>query len=130
MAHDFFNPVRSVYGAGSLASLHELVGGRKAALVTFPEARVLGLVPRIEQLLGPSLVRVIDDVRPNPDVRELRALYESFWRDPAPADLLIAVGGGSAIDTAKALMVGTADGGFDELLQALAAGRAFTPSRV
>lgn len=130
MSHEFFNPVRSVYGAGSLASLPALVDGRKAALVTFPEARALGLVRRIEQLLGASLVRVIDGVRPNPDVRELRALYESFWRAPQQADLLIAVGGGSAIDTAKALMVGTADGGFDELVHALAAGQGFMPTRV
>jgi phosphonate metabolism-associated iron-containing alcohol dehydrogenase len=130
MANDFFNPVRSIYGAGSLASLPELVEGRKAALVTFPEARALGLVQRIERLLGPSLAQVIDDVRPNPDVRELRELYESFWGAPVQADLLIALGGGSAIDTAKALMVGTEDGGFDELVDALAAGKHFTPTRL
>lgn len=130
MTHDFFNPVRSIYGAGSLASLPELVEGRKTALITFPEARALGLVPRIERLLGPSLVQVIDDVRPNPDVRELRTLYESFWGAPEQADLLIAVGGGSAIDTAKALMVGTEDGGFDELVEALATGKHFTPTRL
>ncbi|WP_311220784.1 MULTISPECIES: iron-containing alcohol dehydrogenase PsrA [unclassified Acidovorax] len=130
MTHDFFNPVRSVYGAGSLASLPALVDGRKAALVTFPEASALGLVQRIEQLLGPLLVQVIDDVRPNPDVRELRALYESFWGAPEQADLLIAVGGGSAIDTAKALMVGTADGSFGELIRALEAGKGFIPTRV
>ena len=92
MAHDFFDPVRSVFGVGTLASLPALVDGRKAALVTFPEARALGLVQRIEQLLGPSLVRAIDDVRPNPGVRTLRALYESFWRAPVQADLPIAVG--------------------------------------
>lgn len=130
MAHTFFNPVRSVYGAGALASLPHVVDGRKAALVTFPEARALGLVQRIQHLLGPSLVRVIEDVRPNPDVRDLRGLYESFWRAPEQADLLIAVGGGSAIDTAKALMVGTANGHFDEFIQVLVAGKGFTPARL
>lgn len=130
MTHDFFNPVRSVYGAGSLASLPALVEGRKAALVTFSEARALGLVQRIEQLLGPSLVQVIDDVRPNPDVRELLGVYEYFWGAPEQADVLIAVGGGSAIDTAKALMVGTADGSFGELIRALEAGKGFTPTRL
>ncbi|MDA7417698.1 iron-containing alcohol dehydrogenase [Xenophilus arseniciresistens] len=125
---DYFNPVRSVFGAGALASLPALVGGRRCALVTFPEAGALGLVGRVQQLLGDSLVRVIDDVRPNPDVRELRGLYESFWRGPQQVDMLIALGGGSAIDTAKALMVGTADGRFEPLLQALAEGRGFTPA--
>ncbi|RZL67805.1 MAG: iron-containing alcohol dehydrogenase [Variovorax sp.] len=129
MVHDYFNPVRSIHGAGSLARLPELLGSRLAALVVFPEARGLGLVGRIERLLGPSLVHVIDDVRPNPDVRELRSLYESFWGAAEQVDVLIAVGGGSAIDTAKALMVGTSSGRFDELVDALAAGETFTPAR-
>jgi len=130
MSHEFFNPVRSVYGAGSLSSLPDLLGARRAVIVTFPEARQLGLVGRLEQLLGERLAGVIEDVRPNPDVAELRALYEDFWRDPDRAEVLVAVGGGSAIDTAKALMVSTASGRFDELVQTLAAGKSFTPARV
>jgi len=129
MPNEYFNPVRSVYGAGALSSLPELLAGRRALLVTFPEARALGLVGRIEQLLGDRLAGVIDDVRPNPDVAELRALYEAFWRDADAAELIVAVGGGSAIDTAKALMVGTASGRFGDLVAALAAGKAFVPAR-
>lgn len=130
MAHDFFNPVRSIFGVGALASLPELLEGRTAALVTFREARTLGLVDKVRNLLGPALVQVIDDVRPNPDVRELSALYESFWSAPLQADVIIAVGGGSAIDTGKTLMVGTADGSFSELVRALSSGQEFTPTRV
>lgn len=130
MSHEFFNPVRSVYGAGALSSLPKLLGGRRATLVTFPEARELGLVRKVEALLGPLLAGVIDDVKPNPDVAELRAIYEDHWRDPAAGDVLLAIGGGSAIDTAKALMVGTASGRFDELVTALAAGKAVTPAKV
>lgn len=130
MSHEYFNPVRSVYGAGTLSSLPALLTGRRALLVTFPEARALGLVGRIEHLLGDQLAGVIDDVRPNPDVAELKALYEDFWRDDGSAEVVVALGGGSAIDTAKALMAGTAGGSFDELLAALAAGQPFTPARV
>jgi phosphonate metabolism-associated iron-containing alcohol dehydrogenase len=128
MSHEYFNPVRSVYGAGSLSSLPGLLGGRKALLVTFPEARALGLLGRIEALLGDQLAGVIDDVRPNPDVAELKAVYEGFWRDAAAADVIVAVGGGSAIDTAKALMVGTASGRFDDLIALLASGQPFVPA--
>lgn len=129
MSHEYFNPVRSVYGAGALLSLPALLDGRKAVVVTFPEARQLGLVGRLEALLGDRLAGVIEDVLPNPDVAELRPLYEHFWRDPQAAEVLVAVGGGSAIDTAKALMVRTATGSFDDLVAALAAGRGFVPER-
>ena len=130
MSQEFFNPVRSVYGAGALSSLPKLLAGRKAVVVTFPEARRFGLVDRLQALLGDSLVGVIDAVLPNPDVAELRALYEAFWSESEQAEVLVAVGGGSAIDTAKALMVGTQSGRFDELVAALAAGGPFVPARV
>lgn len=130
MPHEFFNPVHSVYGPGALASLPGLLAGRKAMLVTFPEARQLGLVDRLQALLGESLAGVIDSVLPNPDVAELQPLYDRFWSDPQGAEVLVAVGGGSSIDTAKALMVGTASGRFEDLVAALVAGRPFTPARL
>ena len=133
MSHEYFNPVRSVYGAGALSSLPGLLAGRNALLVTFPEARALGLVGRIKALLGDQLAGVIDDVRPNPDVAELKTIYEGFWRrgsQSGGAEVIVAVGGGSAIDTAKALMVGTASGSFDDLVALLASGTPFVPAQL
>ncbi|WP_137918129.1 iron-containing alcohol dehydrogenase PsrA [Hydrogenophaga sp. 2FB] len=130
MTANYFNPVHSVYGPGALLSLPKLLGGRKAALVTFPEARQLGLLARLEGVLGAQLACVIDQVLPNPDVAELARTYEDFWRDHADVEVIVAVGGGSAIDTAKALMVGTASGRFNELIDLLATGAAFTPHAV
>jgi phosphonate metabolism-associated iron-containing alcohol dehydrogenase len=130
MSLEYFNPVRTVYGPGALLSLPSLLRGRNAVLVTFPEARAIGLVARVERLLEDQLIGVIDDVRPNPDVAELGALYEAFWRDAAAADVIVALGGGSTIDTAKALMVATASGHFDDLLAALSSGQLFVPAQV
>jgi len=73
---------------------------------------------------------VIEDVQPNPDVAQLEGLYNSFWSDPDACDAIVAVGGGSAIDTAKALMVGTANCQFGSLVGLLATGMPFTPARV
>ena len=126
----YHNPVDVRFGSGALDALAAHARGRRVTLVTFPEAAGLGLVERIARLLGPSLARTIDRTEPNPDVASLASLYASFWRDVRADDLLVAVGGGSVIDTAKALMVGTADGTFAALVALLATGKPFDPHRV
>jgi len=130
MIHAYQNPVSIHCGAGSLDQLPALLHGRRVVVVTFPEARALGLVARLEALLGADLVGMIEDVRPNPDVAQLSGLYDRFWEHADACDAIVAVGGGSAIDTAKALMVGTRTGRFDSLISLLAAGKPFTPAQV
>jgi phosphonate metabolism-associated iron-containing alcohol dehydrogenase len=129
MTTEYFNPVQTVHGAGALSSLPRLLAGRKAVLVTFPEARAVGLLERIERILEGQLAGVIDQVRPNPDVEELGPLWEQFWRDHAATEVLVAVGGGSAIDTAKALMVGNGSGQFADMVAGLAGQQDFLPTR-
>jgi phosphonate metabolism-associated iron-containing alcohol dehydrogenase len=129
MTANYYNPVHTVYGAGALSSLPKLLRGRRAAVVTFPEARMLGLVAKLEDILGPQLACVIDRIHPNPDVQELSETYDTFWRDHADLEVIIAVGGGSAIDTAKALMVANESGRFAQLVAGLADEQPFTPTR-
>ena len=129
MTRRYHNPVAVRIGAGALAELPAVLAGRRAVLVTFPEAEGLGLVARIRALLGEGLAGVIDKIEPNPDVRTLAPMYARFWQEHAGCPAIVAVGGGSAIDTAKALMVGTASGGFDELLALLSRGAPFKPPR-
>ena len=129
MTARFHNPVDTRFGWSSLLDLAEITENQKVALVTFPEARGLGLVDRIQDLLGDRLVYVIEDVQPNPDVAQLRDTYERFWQEAGDCHTVVAVGGGSAIDTAKALIVGTESGCFDELLTLLATGKPFVPAR-
>jgi alcohol dehydrogenase class IV len=124
------NPVAIRYGAGAIEELPAVLAGRRAVLVTFPEASALGLVARVRGILGAALAGVEDRIEPNPDVNELGAMYERFWREHAECETIVAVGGGSAIDTAKALMVGTSSAGFDELVALLSKGAAFTPHRI
>lgn len=130
MSHRYQNPVAIRFGAGAIAELPEVLAGRRAVLVTFPEAEGLGLVGRVRAILGASLIGVEDRIEPNPDVSYLAAMYERFWREHGDCETVIAVGGGSAIDTAKALMVGTASGRFDDLIALLAKGGTFTPHRL
>ena len=118
------------FGIGCVDSLPGILAGRSATLVTFPEARSVGLTTRLESLLGTSLVATIDRTQPNPDVDGLADLYRDFWAQPRAGDVLVAVGGGSVLDTAKTLMVGTADGSFEALIALLATGTPFTPHRI
>jgi phosphonate metabolism-associated iron-containing alcohol dehydrogenase len=125
----YHNPVQSVFGAGALEQLPALLNGQRAALVIFPEARGIGLLDRIATLLGPQLAQVIDDVRPNPDVAELEGTWTRFWRDPAAGEVLVAIGGGSVIDTAKALMVGNDSLDFGDMVRGLSGEAEFRPTR-
>lgn len=126
----YHNPVAIHFGAGVLDSLPALLAGRTATLVTFPEAEGVGLVPRMRQMLGAQLRGVVDQTQPNPDVDGLDTLYRDFWRHQRDSEVVVAVGGGSALDTAKGLMVGTDSGEFDDLVALLATGKPFRPHRV
>lgn len=130
MPHRYHNPVEIRFGSGSLDDLPAVIAGRRTALVIFPEARGLGLVQRLQRLLGDCIAGIEERIEPNPDVSALAPMYESFWRDRAACEVVLAVGGGSVIDTAKVLMVGTANGSFDELLALLASGKPFVPHKV
>ncbi len=128
MSHRYHNPVAIRLGAGVLDELPAVLAGRRCILVTFPEAESLGLVARLRRILGPQLAGVEDRIEPNPDVAYLAAMYARFWHDHADCPAVVAVGGGSAIDTAKALMVGTANGRFDELIAPAGHGRGLHPA--
>ncbi len=96
-----YNPVRVLFQPGVLKRIADHVDSPRVALVTTPGFRRRGAVDSIANALGSRLVAVIDDVKPNPDVDDLQA-QSTRLRSERP-DTLIALGGGSTIDTAKAL---------------------------
>jgi hypothetical protein len=130
MAWKFHNPVAVTFGEGALERLPFELGARTAVLVAFPEAVALGYVDRVRRLIGPALVGVVDDVEANPDVGHLDRLHARFWSQFAHGDVILALGGGSALDTAKVLAVRPPSGAFGELLRLLEGGDAFTPASV
>jgi alcohol dehydrogenase len=118
----YHNPVAVRFGWDALEELPRVLGSRDAVVITFPEARENGLEARLRGLLGARLREIVADVEPNPEVSWFRSRYEPFWKRHAGC-VLVAVGGGSAIDTAKLLQVATPGGTCASLLEALAAGR-------
>jgi choline dehydrogenase len=103
-------PTRLVHGVGAVShlgnSLRDL-GVARPLLVTDPGVAAAGLVERaLEQLDGAV---VFDRVRPNPDVALVDAGAEHYRE--SGCDGLIGLGGGSSIDTAKAIGVVVEHGG-------------------
>ncbi|WP_418120802.1 iron-containing alcohol dehydrogenase PsrA [Variovorax sp. 350MFTsu5.1] len=115
----YHNPVVIRSGTDALRHLPALLGARRAILIAFPEAQQVGLLPRVRALLGECLVALETDVRPNPDVDWLAPMYERLWAPSAQAECVVALGGGSTIDCAKAMLVRTRSGHFHELVRAM-----------
>ena len=128
----FHNPVAIDAGEGALDRLPARLGNRRAILIAFPEARSLGLCDRIQAMLGEQLVAIETDVHPNPDVAWLAPMYERLWREHPEVECIIALGGGSVIDCAKAMLTRTPSGTFDALLACLSGDTTMTspPDRV
>ena len=87
-------------GAGAVSALKEL-GARRVFLVTDPYFSKNGTADRIVKLTGAAEAEVFDGVRPDPTV-ELAAEGTARLKAFGP-DLLVALGGGSAMDCAKAM---------------------------
>jgi choline dehydrogenase len=103
-------PTRLVHGPGAVNSLaHELaaLGVVRPMLVTDPGVVAAGLADRVLPQLDGAVM--FADVRPNPDI-ELVDRAADAYRD-AGCDGLVGFGGGSSMDTAKAIGVVAAHGG-------------------
>jgi phosphonate metabolism-associated iron-containing alcohol dehydrogenase len=121
----YHNPVDITFGWGSMSQLPKLLKGRRAVVVTFPQAKETGLLGQLQALLGKQLAGVIDDVQPNPELSWVSGHYKEFWKHYADC-VVVAVGGGSVLDSAKMFLPGVASADFAEIHAALASGQ--TPS--
>jgi choline dehydrogenase len=103
-------PTRMVHGPGAIDRLGWIVeelGVRRPLLVTDGGVVAAGLAERaLESLTGAA---VFEGVRPNPDVELVGQTSEIFREEGC--DGLVALGGGSSMDTAKGVGVEIANGG-------------------
>ena len=96
----FNHPVRVISQPldGFLATLD---CGKSVLLVTTAGGRRRGLTARVATRLACSNLHIFDQVSANPDINDLRQAIGELRH--ANYDLILAIGGGSVIDTAKAL---------------------------
>jgi alcohol dehydrogenase class IV len=89
-----------IAGSGTVSHLASL-GAKRLLLVTDPYFQKNGTAQRIAQATKAQAVEIFDQVAPDPTV-ELAAAGTARVREFKP-DLIVALGGGSAMDCAKAM---------------------------
>lgn len=113
------NPVRILFGNDRFASIASMVAGRPYALVTYPEAAFQALTAQMIATTGQPLL-VVSDIAPNPDCKLLAEQATRFARLPAQPEVIVALGGGSVIDSAKVFAASAGD--FSKVLRFLETG--------
>ena len=104
----FQNPVKIIFGPDEFYNLDRIIAGRKYGLITYPNSPFNELAQKLEKSAGtPTLV--INNVTPNPDYELLRRQTEILKNHLGKTDVLVALGGGSVIDTAKVLSFSRGD---------------------
>lgn len=107
---EYYNPAKIVFGEGSEKSLAKLLKQndvRSLLLVYSGDfVKKLGIYDVIRDAVAELDIRFSEsgEVVPNPSIELVRKLVEQGKRDHV--DFVLAVGGGSSIDTAKAIAIG------------------------
>lgn len=106
---EYYNPVRVLFGAGELKRIGEEAKklGKNICLVSYKELNFLQpLMDKIERLLKEEGLNVFTfyEAEPNPEITTI-ARGADYCRT-VQADVVIGVGGGSAMDAAKAIAAG------------------------
>ncbi|MBN62977.1 MAG: alcohol dehydrogenase [Gemmatimonadetes bacterium] len=112
---DFDPSIRTVFGAGTLDQLGDLaraVAGPHALLVTDPGLVACGLAERAAHILHAAdlTTTTFSAVAANPTTEHVDAGV-AHARAAAPIDLIVALGGGSAMDCAKGINFVLTNGG-------------------
>jgi alcohol dehydrogenase class IV len=109
-AFDYFQPTEILFGCGRLGEVGPVVAryGKRCLLVTVPAESAPAFAPlfdRVKRYLAESDVAVehFDGVVPNPTTDCITAGAEIAKE--SGADVVLGVGGGSSMDTAKAIAV-------------------------
>ena len=111
---EFYMPTRVLFGrgiAGQAAEHVAALGASSVLLVTDPGVRCAGLVAPVERALVTSGidVTIFDQVEPNP--KDTDCLAGAGLMRAGAQQALVAVGGGSSIDTAKCIGLLLTNGG-------------------
>ncbi|MGH9447116.1 MAG: iron-containing alcohol dehydrogenase [Terriglobia bacterium] len=103
----FAFPTRTIFGAGAIGKLGDEIvhlGIRRPLLVTDRGVVQAGLIERVTDAAKSVSFAIFDDVSPNPTEENVLEGIERYRRERC--DGVVAVGGGSPLDAAKAVRMG------------------------
>lgn len=103
MTWEYLQPVTIRFGEGIVGELKNVaaeLGCKKGLLVSDPFFMKSGLAQKIVEASEGALVDIYSEVSPNPEVTEVDACAQKIRENDI--DFLVALGGGSALDCAKA----------------------------
>ena len=107
---EYYNPAKIVFGEGAEKSLGRLLKEYKVTSLLLVYSgdfvKILGIYDVIRAAVDELGIRFSEsgEVVPNPSIELVRKLVEQGKKDEV--DFVLAVGGGSSIDTAKAIALG------------------------
>ena len=99
----YYNPVEVVFGTGKLDELGQLMAERgldRALIVSDPFTHRSGVAARLKECAGGRVLDIISEVEPNPTCDNVDACARRARELGARS--IIGLGGGSAMDCAKA----------------------------
>ena len=96
----------SYHGAGAISAIPAEIkarGFKKVFVATDPDLIKFGISKKVTDLLDAEGIEysVFSDIKPNPTIENVQNGVEAF--KAASADCIVAIGGGSSMDTAKAI---------------------------
>jgi alcohol dehydrogenase len=116
----FFNPTRIRFGVGCRQELVSLLAGKRVLIVTTVRGKSqIEEDAQLREAVGGCIPHFINTVQPNPDLLELQREIDQHRE--RHYDVVLAFGGGSALDAAKAIGLGISPGVFSSDLETLIA---------
>ena len=119
MANRFILNETSYHGAGAIAEIATEVksrGYKKAFVCSDPDLVKFGVTKKVLDVLEKDSLdyELYSNIKPNPTIENVQTGVEAFKK--SGADYLIAIGGGSSMDTAKAIGIITNNPEFSDVV--------------
>ena len=99
---NYYNPVEIIFGKNRFQEVHNALKDKSYIIITHPEEIFKKYSDELNTSSNPPLA-IMTEVQPNPDYKDILELQKKFSSIKENVDYILAIGGGSVTDTAKAI---------------------------